>query len=84
MTTYGLPCVTDHECAPAPGRRVFCGECGKVVDRTELHGVRIEGFLGGDSLNPKVEAFWQTGDAAVFAKPGAPDYLGPNLERLKP
>lgn len=56
-------------------RRLFCEECGKLLDRDGLRGVRVPGFVGVlHSTSPKIEEFWRTGDPAVFAAPGAKDY----------
>jgi hypothetical protein len=49
------PCDTEDE-------HLFCQRCGKVRDRDSLRTVRIAGFTGGQTLNPKLEKFWQTGD----------------------
>jgi hypothetical protein len=64
-------------CAHNDGKHtMFCGLCGKVRDRGALRRVRLMGFTGGQSTNPKVEEFFATGDPSVFAKPGALDYRG--------
>jgi hypothetical protein len=55
----------EHTCG-TDGRRLFCSECGKLVDRDGLKRVRVVGFHGRSSTNPKVEEFFATGDPAVF------------------
>ena len=56
-------------------RRLFCQSCGKLLNQEVLKSVRLPGFVGvAHSTSPKIEEFWQTGDPAVFASPGAKDY----------
>jgi hypothetical protein len=65
---------------PDPKERptIWCPECGKSIDPAEtsaaLRSISVNGFIGGASLSPKMEKFNETGDPAVFAKPGALDY----------
>ena len=61
-----------HCDGPVPARRNFCPHCKKVVG--DLSRIRINGFTGRSSMSPKMQRYWETGDPAVFAKPGAPDY----------
>ncbi len=57
---------------------IWCSVCKRSYDRNEtrkvLASMKFKNFTGQASCSPKVEQFWQTGDPAVFAKPGAPDY----------
>ena len=69
-----------RRCGEPMGRKFVCGNC-KWVDVEGARSARMFGFTGPQSLNGKVEYFWQTGDPAVFASPGAPDYR-PELARL--
>ena len=59
---------------------IWCSECNKSYDPEEtrkvLGSMKFKNFTGAASCSPKVEEFWKTGDPAVFAKPGAPDYRG--------
>lgn len=43
-------------------RNIFCQICGKVKEPGSLKRVRLQGFHGAASLNPKIERFWETGD----------------------
>lgn len=45
----------------------FC-ECGKVVDPDGLKRTAINGFSGGQSMSPRVEKFWQTGEPEVLKR----------------
>ena len=68
------------EFKPDPESRptIWCPECGKSFDpartRAALASISVNSFIGGARLNPKMEKFKETGDPAVFAKPGALDY----------
>jgi hypothetical protein len=65
----------DHE--NVDPKRLFCENCGAIVDRNGLGRVRLLGLVGVQHSNsPKIEEFWETGDPAVFASPGAKDYRG--------
>lgn len=59
---------------------IWCSECNKSYDPEEtrkvLGSMKFKNFTGAASCSPKVEEFWKTGDPAVFAKPGAPDFRG--------
>ena len=52
----------NHECAPRHDNGLFCGTCGKVLDREGLRSVKLMGFTGPASLVPSLERFWATGD----------------------
>lgn len=54
----------DDSCAGETARSLFCATCGKVLDPVGLKRVRIQGFTGAASTNPKIERFWETGDPA--------------------
>jgi hypothetical protein len=51
-----------------PGR-LFCVECGKLVDPAGLRSTS-QGLLGPigvlHSTSPEIEEFWATGDETVF------------------
>lgn len=49
------PCDSETE-------HLFCQVCGKLLERDSLKGIRIAGFAGGQTLNPKIERFYETGD----------------------
>jgi hypothetical protein len=72
----GMACPRcNHENVEA--QRLFCENCGAVVDRSNLRAVRLLGPVGVQHSNsPKIEQFWETGDPSVFASPGAKDYVG--------
>lgn len=57
---------------------IWCGVCGKSYDpaktREALGSISVNSFMGVESLSPQMEKFQETGDPAVFAKPGALDY----------
>lgn len=53
-----------------PERRNFCRHCGRAI--RDLKGLRVLGRTAERSR--KLELFAATGDPAVFAKPGAPDF----------
>jgi hypothetical protein len=58
-------------------KRLFCENCGAVLDRAGLSKVRLMGPVGVQHSNsPKIEEFWETGDPAVFSVPGDPDFVG--------
>ena len=57
----------DH--SSADPKRLFCDRCGKLKEAGSLARVRFQGFLGKESTNPKMEQFWETGDAEVFSQP---------------
>ena len=57
-----------HQHAPNRPGGVFC-RCGKVVDLAGLKSIDVAGFRGPQSLNPKMETFWETGDPSVFDSP---------------
>ncbi len=65
---------------PPEGERstIWCPQCGKSFDpaktREALASISVNGFIGGASLSPQMQKFQETGDPAVFAKPGALDY----------
>jgi hypothetical protein len=63
---------------PKSRQTIWCPKCGKSYDpartRASLSTIVVNGFIGGSSLSPKMEKFHETGDPAVFAKPGALDY----------
>ena len=66
---------------------IWCPECGKSFDpartREALASISVNSFIGGASLSPKMEKFKETGDPAVFGKPGALDYE-PSLAGYRP
>ena len=41
---------------------LFCPRCGKLIEPGSLRSLRIESFHGAQSLSPKMEKFWETGD----------------------
>ncbi len=49
-------------CGRDPGEGLFCHHCGLLVEAGSLQRVRIDTFMGTESLNPKVEQFFETGD----------------------
>ena len=51
------PCDSENE-------HLFCQRCGRLLDRDGLKRVRIAGFAGGQTLNPNLERFYETGDPA--------------------
>jgi hypothetical protein len=57
--------MTDSKCDHTqcePGR-LFCTECGKLLDRNTLRGIRLAGFVGvRHSTSPAIEEFWATGN----------------------
>lgn len=58
------PC--QHE-SPMNVGRLFCDDCGKLVDRAGLRSVRLAGAIGvRHSTSPSIEKFWATGDPSVF------------------
>lgn len=61
----------DHHCAGGTLRSLFCGQCGKVLDKNALRSVKFQGFIGTQSLSPAMQTFWETGDPAVFSAPTA-------------
>lgn len=50
-------------------KRLFCSECGRLLEPGSLRSIRFQGFLGCQSTNPKMEEFWATGDPEVFDRP---------------
>lgn len=62
-STSASPC---DKCPPRT--TIFCPICRKA-DRTALRSVRLGAFIGGQSLNPRMEEFWATGDPEVFERP---------------
>ena len=54
---------------------IWCSVCSKAYDRGEareiLSSLKIHSFSGGASLNPRVEAFYESGDPAVLDRSGA-------------
>lgn len=68
MTTDpGPPSLRCETCPDT--ERMFCPLCGRVADVTALRAVRLVGFIGPGSINPRVERFWETGDPEVFDRP---------------
>lgn len=54
----------------ATGDRVFCPQCGGIIDRPALESVRLMGPIGTQHSNsPKIEEFWATGNPDVFVTP---------------
>lgn len=41
---------------------LFCPRCGRLIEPGSLKTLRIDSFTGGQSLSPKMEKFWETGD----------------------
>jgi hypothetical protein len=58
-----VPC----ENHPPEQTTIFCERCGHVLKDGALRTIRIAGFVGRASLNPKMDEFWATGDPEVFA-----------------
>lgn len=71
---------TCSRCGEDGNGGIWCPHCNRAYDLAEaqatLRSIKWSGFTGSASTNPKVEEFVQTGDPAVFAKPGALDYRG--------
>jgi len=57
----------DH--STADPSRLFCSDCGKLRAPDSLRKIRFTGFLGVQSVNPKMEQFWASGDPQVFDVP---------------
>lgn len=64
----GLTGVTTS-CDNHTGTSLFCSTCGRLREPGSLRSVKIQGFVGVHSTNPKMETFWETGDPAVFDQP---------------
>lgn len=48
---------------PVNAERVFCADCGKVVNRARLESVRLMGAIGPyHTSNENVQRFFATGD----------------------
>lgn len=61
MCFGGVFVVCEHD----QGRTLFCGICGKERQAGDLKRVKLMGFVGVEnSTNPKIEAFWRSGDPA--------------------
>lgn len=46
-----------------------CPNPGAGASKRIVVGVKVQGFIGTASLNPKMEQFWESGDPAVFSRP---------------
>lgn len=53
--------VTCTHSGAEPGR-LFCSNCGTLLDPDGLKRVKLQGFTGPASLVPSIEKFWETGD----------------------
>jgi len=56
-------------CAPIcpASDRIFCPDCGRVLDRAGLRQVRIMGGVGVvNGSSDSLDKFWATGDPDVF------------------
>jgi len=67
-----------YQTDPDERQGIWCPKCRKSIDPEEtkevLGSMKIQSFIGGQSLSPAMERFNETGDPAVFAKKGALDY----------
>ena len=75
MPTYLYRCDTGHVTdlfqSFDEDKRTTCPADGCDAPAHRLLGrPRFIGFLGKQSISPKMEEFWNTGDPEVFAKPG--------------
>lgn len=62
--------MTCARCGADDQQNMFCGACGKVLDRAALQRVRLMGAVGlRHTSSPTVERFFQTGDPSVFTTP---------------
>lgn len=73
MTDHQRPCP--HCGKNTDSTRVFCEHCKKAL--IDLKSIKIQGPKG---MSRSMDYFYSTGDPAVFAQPGAPDY-DPTLPR---
>lgn len=60
--------MIQHTCEGATPKALFCASCGHLLEPGSLRTLRFGGFTGPASINPNVEAFWETGDPSVFEK----------------
>lgn len=66
-------CFNCGETEPDTKHKLFCPTCGKAYDpdraKAELRSVKGGAFGVVNSNSDQIDAFWATGDPAVFEKP---------------